>query len=37
MIYDIIGYISIIFSITAFLSTEKQKMRRDGMISTLLF
>lgn len=34
--YDIVGYISIIFSILAFLSEDKTKSRFYGMISTIL-
>lgn len=35
--YDIIGYISIIFSILAFLAKDKESMRRNGLISAFLF
>lgn len=34
--YDVVGYISIIFSILAFLSENKTKSRFYGMISTIL-
>lgn len=37
VIYDILGYFSIVFSIFAFLSLEKQKARLNGLISTSLF
>lgn len=35
--YDIIGYVSIIFSIMAFVTKDKFQMRLQGGIATLLF
>ena len=35
--YDVVGYISIIFSIIAFLSKSKKKMRINGAISATFF
>ena len=35
--YDLIGYISIFFSILAFLAKDKKSMRTNGLISAFLF
>lgn len=37
LIYDILGYLSVFFSLLAFLSENKQKIRLYGIFSIILF